>query len=130
MENECEILITVNRSQDFVCFEFPDGNPVCLPKEPLSLQCEYFRTIFSKEIENQYIVINEFSFTQASALKHLLVCLGNGFKNILPDLPFEDSLKILDFNTLLGLSPDIIQSVTKNFSELDYAKIETIYKKY
>ena len=64
MEELSEILITVVKNHYLVQLEFPDGNPVQLPKENLISIGDYFRTLCDNEIEHQYVAINEYTYSQ------------------------------------------------------------------
>ena len=130
MEELSEILITVVKNHYLVQLEFPDGNPVQLPKENLISIGDYFRTLCDNEIEHQYVAINEYTYSQACRLKHFLVMMCNGFKNIISDLPMEDSLKLLEFNPLIKLNSGIIQSISANLASLQYSEIKASYNQY
>jgi hypothetical protein len=125
-----ELLITIIKTDPLISFEFSDGNTMQLPKESLKSCSEYFRTMCSNEIENQYIEINSYSHYQTRLLKHFLICLSNGYRNIIPELPVDDSLKVLEFQSFLKLDIGIVSIITENISELSYDIISTVYHKY
>ena len=130
MEGLPEILITVVKNHSLISFEFPDGNPIQLPKECLKSISEYFRTLCLNQIENQYIAINHYNYNQSCTLKHFLICICNGFKNILSELPIHDSLKILEFDSLLRMNPEIIQEITYHLAGFQYDVIKADYQNY
>ena len=130
MEELSEILITIRKSHYLVQLEFPDGNPVQLLKEHLVSISEYFRTLCFNEIEYQYVEINEYTYSQACRLKHFLVCMCNGVKNIISELPIDSSLRLLEFDPLLHFHPEIIQSISANLVDSQYSEIKLSYSQY
>lgn len=130
MENIGEILITVAKGHELIQFDFPDGNLLQLPKNALVSVSDFFRILCVNETENQFVAVNEFSASQAAELKHFLVCVANGFASILKDLPMDDALKILKFDSMLKFTPEVLQSVVCSLADLDYNLIRTLYSQY